>query len=152
MEHIKQMNTPISGRAAFSGQAAFPLLLLRWIPGLVFLLEGVQKFLFPDLLGVGRFSKLGFAHPGFWASFTGGFEIACGSALLVGLLTRLATVPLLVVMGVAFVTTKWPELIDKGFWVFAHDYRTDFSMTLTLVAVMLLGPGRWSLDAKRGRA
>jgi uncharacterized membrane protein YphA (DoxX/SURF4 family) len=55
-------------------------------------------------------------------------------------------------MGVAFVTTKWPELANKGFWVFAHDYRTDFAMTLTLVAVLLVGAGNWSLDRKRGRA
>jgi putative oxidoreductase len=128
------------------------LLLLRWVPGLVFLTEGIQKFLFPDALGVGRFEKIGFAHAGFWADFTGGFEIACGLLLVLGFLTRWAAIPLLVVMGVAFKTTKWPELVDKGFWVFAHDYRTDFAMTLTLVAVLLVGAGGWSVDAKRGRA
>lgn len=126
------------------------LLLLRWVPGLVFLSEGIQKFLFADL-GPGRFTKLGFSHPAFWAGVTGGCEIACGLLLIVGLLTRLATIPLLIVMAVAFITTKWPELMSKGFWPFAHDDRTDFAMTLTLVAVLLVGAGSWSLDGKPRR-
>lgn len=127
------------------------LLLLRWVPGWVFLAEGIQKFLFPDQLGAGRFEKIGFDHPVFWSNWTGSFEIGCGLLLVLGLLTRLATIPLLIVMLVAFITTKWPELTGKGFWVFAHDYRADFSMTLTLIAVLLLGAGGWSLDAKRRR-
>jgi putative oxidoreductase len=127
------------------------LLLLRCVPGLVFLSEGIQKFLFSDL-GTQRFTKLGFPNPAFWADLTGGAEICCGLLLIIGLLTRLATIPLLVVMGVAFMTTKWPELTGKGFWVFAHDDRTDFAMILTLAAVLLVGAGSWSLDGKRGRA
>lgn len=134
-----------------SSRLSFVLLLVRWIPGLVFLTEGIQKFLFPDLLGVGRFTKIGFAHPAFWAPVTAGFEIGCGLLLLVGLMTRTAALPLLAVMGVAFVKTKWPELVGNGFWVFAHDYRTDFAMTLTLVVIVLMGAGSWSLDEKRGR-
>ena len=134
-----------------TGRWSLALLLLRWVPGLVFLSEGIQKFLFSEL-GAGRFTKLGFSNPAFWAAVTGGFEITCGLLLIIGLLTRLATIPLLVVMGVAFITTKWPELMTKGFWVFAHDDRTDFAMTLTLVAVLLVGAGSWSLDGKKGRA
>lgn len=133
-----------------TGRWSLALVLLRWVPGLVFLSEGIQKFLFGDL-GAGRFTKLGFSNPAFWAAVTGGFEIVCGLLLIVGLLTRLATIPLLVVMGVAFMTTKWPELMSKGFWFFAHDDRTDFAMTLTLVAVLLVGAGSWSLDGKRRR-
>jgi len=135
-----------------SSRSTLALLLLRCVPGLVFLTEGIQKFLFPASLGAGRFTKLGFSHAAFWSSFTGSFEIACGLLLIIGWLTRWATIPLLVVMAVVFVTTKWPEWIEKGFWIFTHDYRTDFAMTLTLVAVFLLGAGGWSLDAKRGRA
>jgi uncharacterized membrane protein YphA (DoxX/SURF4 family) len=116
---------------------------------MVFLSEGIQKFLFPDELGVGRFAKIGFVHPGFWALLTGSFEIGCGFLLIIGLITKWASLPLLFIMGVAFVTTKWPELINKGFWVFAHDYRADFSMTLTLIAILLSGAGYWSLDRKR---
>jgi putative oxidoreductase len=134
-----------------TGRWSLALLLLRWVPGLVFLSEGIQKFLFTDL-GAGRFAKLGFSNPAFWAGLTGGFEIVCGLLLVIGLVTRLATVPLLVVMGVAFMTTKWPELMNKGFWVFAHDDRTDFAMILTLVAVLLVGAGSWSIDGNKRRA
>ena len=46
-----------------------PLIIPRIVVGLVFLTEGIQKYLFPELLGTGRFIKLGFAHPAFWAYF-----------------------------------------------------------------------------------
>lgn len=133
---------------AFPTRMSFGLLLLRMIPGLIFLSEGLQKMLFPDTLGVGRFAQLGFEHPAFWAGLTGGVEIGCGCLLIIGLLARWATLPLLIVMGVAFAKTKWPELITKGFWAMAHDYRTDFAMTLALVAILSTGPGDWSVDNK----
>ena len=108
-------------------------ILIRIIVGLIFLSEGIQKYLFPELVGTGRFEKIGFADPAFWSYFTGTFEILCGSLILIGFLTRLASIPLFIIMMTAFVTTKWPILIDKGFWVMAHEYRTDFAMTLLLI-------------------
>lgn len=122
------------------------LFLLRLAPGWVFLSEGIQKFLFPDALGGGRFMHLGFTHPGFWAIFTACFEIWCACLLLIGWRVRLAVIPLLIIMIVAFVTTKWPELVQKGFWPTMHDGRTDYLTTLTLIAIALLGPGKWSID------
>lgn len=123
-------------------------ILIRIIVGLIFLTEGIQKYLFPDLLGTGRFAKIGFSDPAFWAYFTGTFEILCSLFLLLGLFTRLAAVPLLIIMGTAFVTTKWPILMDKGFWAMAHEYRTDFAMTLLLIYLMVYGAGKCSLDLK----
>jgi len=114
-------------------------LLIRLVVGLIFLSEGVQKYLFPELLGTGRFDKIGFSHPEFWAYFTGSFEMLCGLMVLLGLFLRLAVIPLFIVMMVAFVSTKWPLLIDKGFWPFAHEYRTDFAMTLLLIFLFLYG-------------
>lgn len=122
-------------------------LIVRIIVGLIFLSEGIQKFLFPDLLGPGRFEKIGFADPAFWAYFVGTFEIICGSFILIGFLVRVAAIPLLIIMFTAFVTTKWPILIDKGFWAMAHEYRTDFAMTLLLIWILRYGAGRWSGDA-----
>jgi putative oxidoreductase len=121
--------------------------LVRIIVGLIFLSEGVQKYLFPELLGTGRFEKIGFADPAFWAYFTGTFEIICGIFLLLGFITRLASVPLLIIMITAFITTKLPMLTDKGFWSFAHEYRTDFAMTLLLIWLIIYGAGKWSVDA-----
>ena len=123
-------------------------ILIRVIVGLIFLSEGIQKFLFPELLGTGRFLKIGFSEPAFWAYFTGTFEIICGTLILIGLLSRLASIPLLIVMITAFITTKWPILIGKGFWVMAHEYRTDFAMTMLLVYMLIYGSGSWSIDSK----
>src|SRR5665811_2588153 len=95
-------------------------ILIRLIVGLVFLTEGIQKYLFPQLLGTGRFLTIGFSNPSFWAYFTGTFEIICGSLILLGLITRLASVPLIIIMITAFVTTKWPILISKGSVSYTH--------------------------------
>src|SRR5512138_3705253 len=115
--------------------------LPRLIVGFVFLTEGIQKYLFPALLGTGRFEKIGFADPAFWSYFTGTFEIFCGTLILIGLLSRLAAIPLFIIMMTAFVTTKWPILADKGFWPMMHEYRTDFAMTLLLVYLFIYGAG-----------
>jgi len=123
-------------------------LLVRLVVGLIFLTEGIQKYLFPELLGTGRFLKIGFTNPEFWAYFTGIFEIICGACILIGLLTRLMSIPLFIIMVTAFITTKWPLLIDKGFWPFAHEYRTDFAMTLLLIYFLIYGSGSWSSDSK----
>lgn len=128
--------------------SAAPTLIPRLIVGLVFLSEGLQKFITPETVGAGRFAKIGFAEPVFWANFTGEFEIICGTVLLFGLFTRLAAIPLLVVMCAAFIKTKIPILIDKGFWAMAHEYRTDFAMTLLLLFLLYFGGGNFSLDKK----
>ena len=122
-------------------------LLPRIIVGLIFLSEGIQKFLFPELVGAGRFAKIGFSDPAFWAGFVACFEIVCGLFILVGFLTRLASLPLLAIMITAFVTTKWPIYMSKGFWAMAHEYRTDFAMTLLLVYLLIFGAGKWSADS-----
>ena len=142
MENSGKIRTLILGTVNDNGA-----LLILLIVGLVFFTEGVQKYLFPELLGTGRFEKIGFADPAFWAYFTGTFEIICGMLILLGLLTRLASIPLFIIMITAFVTTKWPILTDKGFWSFAHEYRTDFAMTLLLIWLIVYGAGRWSVDA-----
>jgi uncharacterized membrane protein YphA (DoxX/SURF4 family) len=120
--------------------------LIRLLPGVVFLMEGIQKFLYSDQLGVGRFIKIGIPHAAFWAPFVGVVEIVFGLLLILGLKTRWATIPLLIDMGVAFIYTKWPLLIDKGIFPMFHDYRTDFSMTLCLIFLLITGAGYYSLD------
>jgi uncharacterized membrane protein YphA (DoxX/SURF4 family) len=125
---------------------ATPTLLCRLAVGLIFLSEGIQKYVTPEITGTGRFSKIGFSHPAFWAYFTGTFEIVCGILVSIGLLTRVAAIPLLIIMIVSFITTKYPELIEKGFWFMAHDYRTDFAMTLLLIFLFIYGGGNYSID------
>jgi uncharacterized membrane protein YphA (DoxX/SURF4 family) len=123
-------------------------ILIRVIVGLIFLTEGIQKFLFPGLLGTGRFLQIGFSHPAFWAYFTGSFEVLCGLFILFGLITRVVVIPLFVIMITAFITTKWPILESKGFWPMIHEYRTDFAVTLLLIYLAAYGGGKWSVDSK----
>ena len=127
------------------------IILIRIMVACVFLTEGIQKFLFSDALGVGRFIKIGIPLPGIMAPFVGAVEIICGALILVGLLTRLAVIPLIISMSVAVVTTKIPILMEKGFWAMAHEARTDWSMILGLVFLLMVGSGSWSLDNLRIR-
>ena len=124
------------------------VILVRLLVGAVFLSEGIQKFLFPDDLGVGRFIKIGIPRPEVMASFVGVVEIVCGALLILGLLTRLAAIPLIIDMLVALTTTKIPILRDKGFWSMAHEARTDYCMLLGSIFLLIVGAGAWSLDAR----
>jgi putative oxidoreductase len=136
-------------KGLLSTKAPASVVLIRLAVGAVFLSEGIQKFLFPDAQGVGRFSKIGIPAPEIMAPFVGVFEIACGALLLVGLLTRLAAIPLIIDMIVAITTTKIPILIKSGFWAMAHEARTDFAMILGCLFLLIVGGGAWSLDANR---
>lgn len=123
-------------------------LLIRLLVGAVFLSEGIQKFLFPDELASGRFAKIGLPAPEFLGPFVGTFEIICGTLVLAGLLTRLAAIPLLVIMTTALATTKWPILLSRGFWDAAHEARTDWSMLMGALFLLIVGAGRWSVDGR----
>jgi len=120
--------------------------LIRLAVGTVFVSEGIQKFINPAEVGAGRFAKIGLPDPESLAPFVGTFEIVCGSLVLLGLLTRLAVIPLIVIMLVAIWTTKIPIFVDKGFWAMAHESRTDFAMLLSSVFLLIVGAGPWSLD------
>ena len=134
--------------------------LVRFIVGPVFLSEGIQKFLYPDENGIGRFAKIGIPSPEMTAPFVGAVEIVCGSLLIFGLLTRLAAIPLIINMLVAIVSTKIPILLGNeflgfslrkvsyyGFWGMAHEMRTDWSMLLGSVFLLIVGAGSISVDA-----
>lgn len=121
-------------------------LIIRLMAGAVFLSEGIQKFLFADSLGAGRFAKIGLPNPEFLGPFVGSLEIVCGSLVVVGLFTRLAAVPLFAIISVAIITTKAQLLSAKGFWSMLHDSRTDWAMFLGTIFLIIKGSGRWSAD------
>jgi putative oxidoreductase len=106
-------------------------ILIRLMVGAVFLSEGIQKFLYPAIRGAGRF-----------------FEIACGLAILIGILTRLSAIPTLIIMLVAIATTKSTVFLEEGFWVMMHGSRTDWAMLLGSIYLILRGGGKWSVDGK----
>jgi putative oxidoreductase len=136
-------------------------ILVRLMVGLiVFLPEGMQKLAFPEVLGAGRFANIGIPYPEVMGPFVGTVEIVCGALVILGLLTRLAAIPLIVIMIVAIVSTKlpiwaghdiWifhtPKLARYGFWSMAHEARDDFIMLLGSLYLLIAGAGAWSLDA-----
>jgi uncharacterized membrane protein YphA (DoxX/SURF4 family) len=130
-----------------STNAPSVVVIIRLMVGAVFLSEGIQKFLFPDQLGVGRFTRIGLPIPELLAPFVGTFEILCGGLVLIGLATRLAAIPMLTIMTVALITTKIPLLEERGFWSMAHEMRTDWSMFLGSLFLLITGPGPWSVDS-----
>ena len=124
------------------------VLLIRLLVGAVFLSEGIQKFLFPNDLGVGRFVKIGIPAPQVMAPFVGVVEIVCGALIILGLLTRFAAIALIIDMLVAISTTKIPIMLKSGFWAMAHESRTDYAMLLGAVFLLIVGAGRASMDAR----
>jgi len=114
--------------------------------GAVFLSEGFQKFLFADTLGAGRFEKIDLPSPEFLGSFVGCFEIVCGLLILFGLFTRLASIPLIIIMLVVIATTKAELLAEKGVWEMMHGSRTDLAMLLGSLFLLIKGGGFWSAD------
>lgn len=106
-------------KRTFQTSAPPSTILIRLLAGGIFLSEGIQKFLDPARLGAGRFAKIGLPAAEFLGPFVGVVEISCGLLVLLGLLTRLAALPLLAVMAVALLTTKLPILLGHGFWGFA---------------------------------
>ena len=122
--------------------------LIRVIVGYVFFVEGVQKFLFPDTLGVGRFIKIGIPMPHLMVNISGGAEIIFGAFLIAGFLTRLSTIPLIINISVAIMSTKVMMFVNKGFWPAVHESRLDFTMLLSLIFLLIVGAGCCSIDER----
>jgi len=129
--------------------------IVRWLVGLVFLLEGIKKFLFVQQWGAGRFVRIGIPAPYFFGPFVGCVEIVCGLLLLIGLLTRFASIALVIDITVAILSTKVPILLKQGFWPAEAEARTDYAMLMGLIFLLVVGAGVRSLDvslASRNRA
>jgi uncharacterized membrane protein YphA (DoxX/SURF4 family) len=132
-------------RPAWRSRSIF---FVRLAVGLIFFTQGILKYTDPNM-GVNRFTRIGFPHPYFTAHFTGTFEIVCGFLVLIGLITRIAAIPLLIVICTAIATTKIPELSrpNQGFWFMVSDARTDFAMLMCLLFLLRAGAGLLSADA-----
>jgi putative oxidoreductase len=141
-------------------------ILIRLQVGLiVFLPEGIQKLIYPDILGAGRFAKIGIPYPEIMGPFVGVVETVCGALVILGLLTRLAVIPLIIIMIVALISTKLPILVGHdvwmfhlaqdikrtGFWSMMHEARADLTMLLGCIYLLIVGAGRWSLEAMMRR-
>src|SRR5215470_11154880 len=133
-------------------------LAIRLMAGAVFLWEGILKFVYVNQ-GVGRFTKLGMPFPEATASFVGGLEIVGGILLILGLGTRLISIPFIIEMLVAMLSTK-PRLFlgtlplppppvppQVGIWAVLHEIRSEYAQLMSCLFLLLAGPGPRSLDA-----
>jgi putative oxidoreductase len=138
-------------------RASGAVVLIRFYVGLIFVGEGLLKFVRPEALGSGRFEKAGIPAGAFFAHLDGVTEIICGALILAGLLVRLATLPMIVDMIGALAITKLPLLWgsaplypkEGGFWDFFHEGRLEIAMLCGSVFLLLVGAGGLSFDAAR---
>jgi uncharacterized membrane protein YphA (DoxX/SURF4 family) len=133
-------------------------IVLRLMAGGVFFWEGLLKFVYANQ-GVGRFTKLGMPFPHFTATFIGCLEIVGGLLLLSGLLTRLIAIPFVAEMIVAILSTKISLYLGTSplplppapplvrLWAVLHEVRSEYAQMLTVLFLLVNGPGQWSLDA-----
>jgi putative oxidoreductase len=148
-----------------STTAPAAVILIRLMVGGIFLSEGIQKFLYPAELAAGRFAKIGIPWPEVMGPFVGGIEVICGLLILLGLVTRLAAIPLIITMCVALISIKVPILLGQeflgfslrplprfGFWSMLHESRNDICMLLGSIFLLWVGSGKWSLDHLLSRA
>jgi putative oxidoreductase len=150
-------------RRLLDSSAPAATVFIRTAVGIVFASEGIQKFLNPDALGGGRFAKIGIPAPEVMGPFVGVVEIVGGGLILAGLLARPAAALLVIDMLVAIASTKVPILIGHGyfffadpngkagFWPMIHEARTDLSMLLCSLFVLVVGAGARSLDTRLAR-
>ncbi|MBA3945504.1 MAG: DoxX family protein [Herpetosiphonaceae bacterium] len=134
------------------------VILLRLMAGGIFLSEGILKFVYPNQ-GVGRFTKLGFPAPYLTATFVAWLEIIGGILLILGLFTSLITIPFIIEMIVATLSTKitlflgtYPLALPSspptvGFWAVMHEARSEYGQLMTVIFLLIVGPGLWSVDA-----
>jgi len=136
-------------RLQVSGPQA--IILVRLMVGIVFLSEGIQKFLYPAELGAGRLAKIGIPWPELMGPFVGVAEIVCGTLILLGLFIRLAATAMLINISVALLSTKLPILLGHavgpfslpklpryGVWSSLHEARVDFCMWLGSLFLILV--------------
>ena len=137
-------------------------ILIRLMAGGVFLSEGILKFVYVNQ-GIGRFTKIGIPAPGPTAHFVAVLEIVGGLLVMSGLLTRLIAIPFIIEMIVAILSTKValylgtsplplpPAPPQIGIWAVLHEMRSDYAQIMSVLFLLVAGPGPWSLDAVLAR-
>ena len=134
------------------------IVLIRLLTGSVFLWEGILKFAFASQ-GIIRFTKLGMPMPELTTVFVACLEIIGGISLILGLATRFFAIAFILEMIVAILSTKIPLYLNTnplpappvppthGFAAVLHEGRADLAQLLTSIFLLVVGPGRRSLDA-----
>jgi len=122
------------------------LLVIRLYWGWQFFLTGKGKLMHLDRTA-GFFADLHIPMPKLNAMLAGSTECFGGLLLLLGLGSRIITVPLAFCMFVAYWTADHDKIVgifnDPDAFVTA----TPFLFLMTVLIVLLFGPGAFSLDA-----
>lgn len=127
-----------SFNAALGRLASFGPLIIRVVLGGLFVLHGIDKF----RTGIGNvegfFASNDVPLPGVTAPVTAVLEIVLGAALIFGLFTRLSALILTGVMIGAILWVKAPDILGSS--------ELDLAYMAGLLALVVLGPGRFSAD------
>ncbi len=121
--------------------ASLPPLVARLTLAIVFVQSGWGKL--HNLAGVtDYFTQLGIPYPALQAPFVSAMELLCGIALGLGLLTRLASLPIIVMMIVATLTARAEDLHSVSDLLGFIEY-----LYLVLAGwLVIVGPGQISVD------
>jgi putative oxidoreductase len=120
-------------------------LVLRVAVGAIFLQHGYTKVFDTGIEGIAGFlGTLGFPAATFFAYVLSYGEIAVGALLILGLLTHWAAKFGVIVAAVAFFLVH----LENGFSAAQGGYEFVMLIFAATLAIMISGPGRYSLDAK----
>ena len=118
-----------------------PGLLARIAIGFIFLQSGWGKLQHLDKV-IAFFTSLGIPAANIQAPFVAGVELTCGTLVLVGLFTRVASLPLIATMVVAILTAKRGDIHELGDLLFMP----EFLFIVLLLWLIVKGAGVVSLD------
>jgi putative oxidoreductase len=146
------------GDADRRGTQDLGLLLLRLAVGALLIGQGLQKvFGWWDGPGLGGFrdslTEWGFQHADILTYVAAGGQIAAGVLLVLGLFTPIAAAGALAYLITALlveVSIAHDEARLSDFFTDGHEYQ--LILVCAIAAIILIGPGRYGLDAGRGWA
>ncbi len=138
-------------KTVFSTRAGYGLTVLRILVGIIFVAHGGQKLfgLFGGygLAGTAQYMESLGLTPGYvMASLAGGAEFFGGVALIIGLLARPAAVALIFMTLVAIFSVH----IHNGLFMANNGFEFALALLGALIAILIEGPGRLSLDRAIG--
>lgn len=130
-------------------------LLLRVIAGLIFLPHGTSK-VFGSGAAAFAADMPGYGLPAFLGYVAAYAEFFCSIALIAGLLVRIDAFLLACTMFVATFVVQLPDAVHEAqpgtvrLFAILRGIELPFALFAISVALLILGPGRFSLDAALG--